>query len=691
MNLIEKTILDGDLPQLQRMTAQDPRLIQGSNADGLPYVFLAARAGHLAIVSYLLEYTGVSMNMRDDKQRGILHHAAFSGDVPLCQYLVERVGMSPTEGDIDLDTPYEIAAQEGHQALVSYFESVVGAPLSRMYHNPIRTGFFPDPSIVRVGNDYYMVNSTFAFFPCIPISHSTDLVHWHIIGHAITNPEWSMLDGIRSGNGYWAPDISYHEGRFYITVTLRLNDDPLPASAFPGEEASVDTADFAGESISVIGGHAYKNGKPLLRHNDHSQAYRLQIIVSSDTPEGPYSRPAVIEEDGIDPSLFTDQDGRRYMLLNRGARILELDEAATRRISPAEMLYYGENKRNPEGPHLLYKDGYYYIFLAEGGTGYGHMVTVARSRTLKGVYEPCPYNPIMTQKDPAARIQRCGHGDLVETPDGSWYMVYLCGRKYLGTDGEPRSILGRETSMDPVTWTPDGWPIVNQLDGPSALQIAPRLGATPAAAYPDFSQEALRLYWMFPRIPTPDAWSFRDGVLRLASGPADLHALAARNVFLRRQTDTAFTADVLMRIPALQRGQEAGMVCYYDELTYLKFSLGGDGAVHAVEHIEDTERTYPPVPVPAGIRHIWFRIMTHVFDRILAVSFDGTHYQEVAHLPNVDYLCDEGSHKGKRFTGPLVGLYACHADQKPFYAEYEDFIYTGGVFLEKSFDTASGL
>ena len=691
METIRQAILAGDLSRLKELTGQNSRLIQGTTDEGLPLAFLAAQTGCLPIVQYLLEYTGLSMNMRDDKQRNILHHAAISGSLPLCRFLVERAGMSPTEGDLDLDTPYEIASRMGHEDLVSYFESVVGAPLSKMYHNPVRTGFFPDPSIVRVGNDYYMVNSTFAFFPCIPVSHSTDLVHWQIIGHGITNPEWSMLDGIRSGNGYWAPDISYHDGRFYITVTLRLNDDPLPAEAFPGELASVDKADFVGESISVIGGHAYKDGRPLLRHNDNAQAFRLQIVVSSDRPEGPYSRPAIIEEDGIDPSLFVDTDGRRYMLLNRGARILELDSTATHRISPAEMLYYGDNKRNPEGPHLLYKDGYYYLFLAEGGTGYGHMVTAARSRTLRGVYEPCPYNPIMTQRNPAARIQRCGHGDLVETPDGSWYMVYLCGRKYIGGDGEPRSILGRETGLDPVCWTPDGWPIANQLDGPSALQIAPALPAPAAPVYPDFSQEAFRLYWMTPRVPAKDSWAFQDGVLRLASGREDLCSLDAEGIILRRQTDTAFTADCLMRLPSLDSRQEAGMVCYYDELTYIKFAFCGDGAIHVCEHIEDTERSHSALPVPPDTERVWFRIVTHVFSRAMEVSFDGVHYQRAAQLSGVDYLCDEGSRKGKRFTGPLVGLYARHGDQKPFHAEFEDFIYTGGSFLEKSFDTRSGL
>ena len=133
------------------------------------------------------------------------------------------------------------------------------------------------------------------------------------------------------------------------------------------------------------------------------------------------------------------------------------------------------------------------------------------------------------------------------------------------------------------------------------------------------------------------------------------------------------------------------MVCYYDELTYIKFAFCGDGAIHVCEHIEDTERSHSALPVPPDTERVWFRIVTHVFSRAMEVSFDGVHYQRAAQLSGVDYLCDEGSRKGKRFTGPLVGLYARHGDQKPFHAEFEDFIYTGGSFLEKSFDTRSGL
>ena len=346
MHELEQAILEQKISEVKRILEEEPSEIDRKGADGILMAFLAAKTGNLDILKYIVEYSRASMNIWDDSHRNILHYAVISGNVEMCRYLTEKVGMSPLSGDIDLETPYELADRLGFSELVKYFEGYVGAPLSDMYKNPIRTGFFPDPSIVRVGDDYYMVNSSFVYFPCIPVSHSKDLINWEIIGYAITNPEWCMLDGIEGGRGYWAPDISYYNGRFYITATYRLNDD--------------------------------------------GNIYRKQIVVSSDKPEGQYSKPAIIHEDGIDPSIFTDDDGRRYMLLNRGARIFELNADCTEQISEARLLYYGSNKRAPEGPHLLKKDGYYYLFEAEGGTGPGHRITVSRSRALMGNYEPCP-------------------------------------------------------------------------------------------------------------------------------------------------------------------------------------------------------------------------------------------------------------------------------------------------------------
>ncbi|MBN2222246.1 MAG: family 43 glycosylhydrolase, partial [Vallitaleaceae bacterium] len=417
--------------------------------------FVAARVGNLGIVQYIVEYSKASMNMVDQKNRNILHYATESGKLDVVVYLVEKVGMSPVVADRDLVTPFDIAQRNKYLDIIAYYETVCGCSFEEMYRNPIRSGMFPDPSIVRVGEDYYMVNSSFVFFPCIPISHSKDLIHWRIIGHAITNPKWAYLDELEGGRGYWAPDISYHKGKFYITATYRLNDT--------------------------------------------GTTYRKQMVVSSEFPEGPYCEPVFIDEDGIDPSIFTDDDGKRYMLLNRGARIFEVNQEATMKISEPKLLFYGDQKRAPEGPHLLKKDGYYYLFLAEGGTGPGHRITVSRSKSLMGNYEPCPYNPIMRQKDEMAAIQRCGHGKPVMTQKGEWYMVYLCGRMI----GEGYSILGRETALDPIQWTADGWPLVNQLKGPSALQKKPDLLECrwEEKNRDDFEEEILDPNWMFPRPP----------------------------------------------------------------------------------------------------------------------------------------------------------------------------------------------
>ena len=201
------------------------------------------------------------------------------------------------------------------------------------YHNPILTGMHPDPSIVRVGDDYYMVNSSFIFFPCIPISHSKDLIHWRVIGHAITNREWARLDTLEGGRGYWGPDISYYDGRFYIAATYRLND----------------------------------GGK----------VYRKQMITSSSKPEGPYEEPVFLDEDGIDPSIFTDDDGRRYVVLNRGARIFEITPDGKKQISKAELLYYGDYKKAPEGSHLLKKDGYQVTLVEHVGTDTREVASIA--------------------------------------------------------------------------------------------------------------------------------------------------------------------------------------------------------------------------------------------------------------------------------------------------------------------------
>jgi len=639
MNKLEDAIILERYDQVKKILDKDPTRIEDKNDNGLCMTFMAAKTGNEQIVKYIVEYSRASMNAVDKDNRNILHYAAMSGNTKLVKYLVEKVGMSPVVGDFNLITPFDIAHDSKLFEMERYFEVVVGTTLDNMYRNPIRTGMYPDPSIVRVGNDYYMVNSSFIFFPCIPVSHSKDLVHWEIIGHAIADTEWANLDGLEGGRGYCAPDISYYDGKFYIAVTYRLNDT--------------------------------------------GSVYRKQIVVSSDKPEGPYCKPAIIDEDGIDPSIFDDDDGRRYMLLNRGARIFELNNEATEQISEASLLYYGDFKRAPEGPHLLKKDGYYYLFEAEGGAGPEHRVTVARSKSLKGNYEPCPYNPIMRQNDAGAAIQRCGHGKPVQTQNGQWYMVYLCGRMI--SDGY--SILGRETALDPITWTADGWPIVNGLKGPSTLQKKPDLPERTwdTLTNDDFIEEKLGLEWMCPRAPEQDGITIEDSHLKIKGSKSDLDSMNARNIVLRRQQNFKFTAVCKMRTPKLNKGQNAGITCFYDENTFLKFGVFNNNSneefvLQVVEHIGDNNRKSQTFPIENDKEYIYLKVITNYLRRELMVSFDGEKYKSILILNNVNYLCDEGIKKGMRFTGAMVGMYAfagqnVKQDSNDLIAEFDYFNY----------------
>lgn len=631
---LEAAIILKDLEGVKEELTRNPSGIEERNKEGVPLCLLAAKTGELSIVKYIVEYSRASMNTVDEDNRTILHYAAMSGNVELNRYLIQRVGMDICAGDCNLVTPYQIAYEAGHKELLSYYETCVGAPYEEMYHNPIRTGMFPDPSIVRVGEDYYMVNSSFIFFPCIPVSHSRDLIHWEIIGYAITNPKWAKLEELEGGRGYWAPDISYDNGIFYITATYRLNDT--------------------------------------------GPVYRRQIVVSSVQPGGPYSEPAWIEEDGIDPSIF-HEEGRHYMLLNRGARIFELSSDCKRQISEAKLLYYGFQKRAPEGPHLLKKNGYYYLFLAEGGTGPGHRITAARSRELMGPYEPCPYNPIMRQTDERAKIQRCGHGKPVCTQHGEWFMVYLCGRMV----NNAYSILGRETAMDPISWTADGWPVVNDLKGPSVLQKCPRLPQwePDSEAEKGWNQRT----WISPREPEEDGVEWQGSRLILKGSRYPLSDVRARNILVRRQTAFSFRAAALLKVPDLFCGQETGITGYYDENTWVCFCLSKDEEgyfLQVKEHIgeEDIFHEKRYVKITAG--NMLALIMTtknlcRTFYYDSKGTFPPEDCQRAETLENVCYLCDEGIAMGKRFTGAMVGMYG-YGGEHPLFVEFEDFYYREG-------------
>lgn len=606
-----------DLEGVQNYLAAHPKAVNAQDEEGTPAVLYAMRTGNLELCRWMVEYSLSKLHIGDRDGAGLLHYAAARGGLELLRYLVEQVGCDPLQADHKGRTPYGIAHASGNTAGEAYFAQVVGADWEHLYQNPILPGFRPDPSIVRVGEDYYMVNSSFTWFPALPVSHSRDLIHWEPIGHVLTDENAAMLSGLESGHGYWAPDISYHEGRFYVTATLRRNDDhPRP---------------------------------------------RAQMITSAARPEGPYDPPAIIEENGIDPSLFTDDDGRRYMVLNRGARLLPLSADARRAIGPARLIWYGDTKRTSEGPHLLKKDGWYYLILAEGGTGLTHQISVGRSRTLDGPYTACPYDPVMHQFDRDAVIQKSGHGDFVQTQNGEWYAVYLCARPMDGF-----SPLGRETALDPVQWTADGWPIINGLKGPSLLQKKPELPAF-AAQSPSMDPAAPDTLWVSQRGPACAAW---DGErMTLDADPRGLDEIDSRAGIFTRQTKLDCTMTVCLDTLPSER-QKAGISGYYDELSYCRFGLDGGVLELAVRDSAEPEHI---VARQTGLtlgEALWLRMEIRGLTRRFLYRTDSD-WVLFAELPRAEFLSDEGVGLGKRFTGSMLGLYAIGSGWRARFSEID--------------------
>ncbi len=564
----------------------------------------AARAGQSVMLRHLFEYHHLYGADPDEQGRTILHFAAMSGDRETVRFAVDVLGFDPMSGDMQGKTALDYAREAPQPQAYAFLTDQLGFTLEDCYRNPVLRGFHPDPSVVRVREDYYLVNSSFVFFPGLPIFHSRDLVHWQLIGHAVENLETSGLPNLPGGFGYWAPDISYFQGRFWVVATLRRNTPPC----------------------------------------------RLQMITSAADPRGPWDAPRFLPLDGIDPSLFADDDGRRYILLNPGAILAEISEEG-QLISKPEMICFGSARIKPEGPHLLKKDGWYYLFLAEGGTGDGHMETVMRSRNLKGPYEACPFNPILSRKNPFSSVQRSGHGKAVSTPDGRWYMVYLCGRPVEG-----KTVMGRETALDPLLWTKDGWPMVNGLQGPSCLQLKPVPGASPECSY--------NTEWIAPRAD-PLVFARISASLVILQCGSDPAQTAPCSLLLRRQAEARFCQKALVDMADARTGDLAGLAGYYDERSFFLFGLEKTEAgcdLKIVEQIGDrrTERVLKQLPIPEQT----LLIRADGFLRELYAQDKGES-RLIASI-HTEYLCDEGVSGGKRFTGALCGIAAIGKGEATF-------------------------
>lgn len=397
--------------------------------------------------------------------------------------------------------------QSGFSGMGNAFSAITDPGKPVTYNNPVIPGFWSDPSVCRVGEDYYLVNSTFEYFPGVPVFHSNDLVNWELIGYCINRPAQ-----LPKGLNIFATTIRYHDGTFYMITTN-------------------------------VGGEG-------------------NFYVTSSNPAGPWSDPILIEAQGIDPDLFFDDDGKAYVVSSTFI-LHEIDLKTGKFISEGRKIWNGTGGRYPEGPHIYKKDGFYYLMIAEGGTEEAHSETIARSKDIWGPYNSNPSNPILTHCNAAGQgnpIQGVGHADIVQAHDGSWWIVFHGYRSIGGT----HHILGRETCLAPVFWPENGWPVVNGNGTATVNMTCPTLPLKPFIAKPsrtDFNSDRPGLEWNYLRYPITENYSLssRKGFLRLKGSEQTIEDRKSPTFIGRRIQDMYFTAATLLDFNPGKTNEEAGM------------------------------------------------------------------------------------------------------------------------------------
>lgn len=532
--------------------------------------------------------------------------------------------------------------------------------------NPILPGFNPDPSIVRVGDDYYIATSTFEWYPGVQIHHSRDLVHWRLLTRPLRRASQLNMLGEPDSCGVWAPCLTHADGLFWLVYT-----------------------DVKRYGRTTVGGASGASMRDF--HN---------YLVTSPSMDGDWSDPVHLNSSGFDPSLFHDDDGRKYLLNmlwdhrpghNRFAGIVlqEYSVNEHRLVGERQVIFTGTPLGLTEAPHLYKRNGWYYLLTAEGGTGWGHAVTMARCRKLTGPYELHPDTCILSARHrPDVELQRAGHADLVETQTGETYMVYLCGRP-LRNRG--RCTLGRETAIQKMIWGNDDW--LRTLDGQGIPTIetpapeqpgralspkAPCPGRLGEAAPPtaeallhhfDFDDPKLPLDFQWLRTPRPDeifSLTARPGFLRLY-GRETIGSSFRQSLVARRQQAHCFSASTVVEFEPEHFQQMAGLVCYYNstKFHYLYISHDANLGKHlrvmsSVPDSTQTDAFTPAISIPPG-KPVHLRVEVDYERLHFAYRVEGVD-RDWCWLPqqfDASILSDEATSPGlPNFTGAFVGM-AC--------------------------------
>lgn len=516
--------------------------------------------------------------------------------------------------------------------------------------NPILPGFHPDPCICHVGQEYFLVTSTFVWFPGVQLYHSRDLVHWRELPCPLRRVSQLDLRGCPNSGGIWAPCLTYCDGVYYLIYTVVRNYHGI----------FKDTPNY--------------------------------LVTTTDIFSGDWSEPIYLNSSGFDPSLFHAPDGKKYLvnmlwdhrLENHPFGGIVLQEYSPREqklVGKITNIYQGTEIGCTEAPHLFYKNGYYYLLVAEGGTLYNHGVRLARSRYLEGPYETDPLPVLTTRHAPNAPLQRAGHGSLTETPDGSPYMVYLCGRPI----GEKkRCILGRETALARLTWDADGW---LRLDSGGTVPLPtievdlPPDPIDPIPVTDRFDTLTLPERYKTLRVPLSEIGSLTKapGRLRLY-GRQSITSQDVQSMVARRLQSHACQITVEMDFAPDDFQQMAGLTVFYDTFNffYLYVSREQNRRVLRICVRDNLQFSQPPdAPSPIQDGHVWLRVCIMGCELQFSYSSDGEQYTQIGGKMDCSNLADEGyseiGHEGH--TGTLVGMACQDLTGRGKHADFFNYTY----------------
>ena len=538
------------------------------------------------------------------------------------------------------------------------------------YINPIISGAHPDPSICRVGDDFYIVNSSFEYFPGLPIHHSKDLVNWELIGHGLhredqCNGEMNLVD-VQSDGGIHAPTIRYHKGKFYIITTNVYNSG---------------------------------DGKPGLMRN---------FIITAENPSGPWSDPHIIEgAPGIDPDIFFDSNGKVYFIGTHNPGDMNsngIGEIWVQELDIKNWMLKGKRKTVwdgvfgccTEGPHIYKENGLYYLLVAEGGTGKNHAVMMAASENIFGPYEENPRNPVLTTRHVTEDyfVNSTGHADMIELPDKRWYMVSLGKRNDIDGDAN----MGRETYLTPMVWEPTivkwqqvtetNWEPVNYLF-PVASPLTgkvERYEKLPFQDKPqyknntfkdDFLFPKLDLEWTFIRVPQKNTYSLEEniGSLRLYTKPGTIENRKRFSMIGFRQRESDFEYQVKMEFAPKDDKVESGIIHYQKERNYLSNTVYKENKRFYLEQRlkekdKINEKTIKRILLKDYKNNILFKVVSKNAKYTFYYSLnDGENFKYFTSLDAIKML-------DRNYTGALLGVFSTsNGNKSSDYADYDWVLY----------------